>query len=68
MDYINYRTVMVEKCWSKIKSKIKRDKDSKLMPRIAEACKTVTVADRQGWIRHFETYWERCIDKELDLK
>jgi hypothetical protein len=51
---------MVEKCWSKIKSKIKRDKDSKLMPRIAEACKAVTVADCQGW--------ERCIDKELDLK
>lgn len=39
-----------------------------LTPRIAEACKQVTVADCQGWIRHAESYWDRCIESEVVLK
>jgi transposase len=61
----------IEECWSKIKKNIKRnplDKSDTLTPRIAEACKQVTVTDCQGWIRHAETYWDRCIQKENGLK
>ena len=39
-----------------------------LTPRIAEACKQVIVADRQGWIRHAESYWDRFIEREVGLK
>jgi hypothetical protein len=38
------------------------------MPRIGEACSTVTVEDCQGWIRHAETYWDRCLQREIGLK
>lgn len=61
----------IEECWAKIKSNIKRsplDSSSKLTPRIIEACKSVTVQDCLGWIRHSETYWDKCINKELYLK
>ncbi|OBZ82979.1 hypothetical protein A0J61_08975 [Choanephora cucurbitarum] len=49
----------IEECWSKIKKNIRRnplDKSDMLTSRIAEACKQVTVADCQGWIRHAEIY------------
>ncbi|KAG2195265.1 hypothetical protein INT46_001996 [Mucor plumbeus] len=58
-------------CWSKIKQNIQRNplkKGDELKPRIVEACKTVTVEDCQGWIRHAETYWDRCLNKEIGLK
>lgn len=61
----------IEECWAKIKSKIKRnplDTNSKLTPRIVEACQSVSVNDCLGWIRHAETYWDRCTNKELYLK
>lgn len=61
----------IEECWSKIKKHIRRnplDKSDTLTPRIAEACKQVTVSNCQGWIRHSETYWDRCLQKELGLK
>lgn len=61
----------IEECWSKIKKSIRRnplDKSDMLTPRIGEACKQVTVADCQGWIRHTETYWDRCIEREVGLK
>jgi hypothetical protein len=53
----------IEECWSKIKGNIKRnplDNNSKLTPRIVEDC--------LGWIKHSESYWDRCINKELGLK
>lgn len=61
----------IEECWSKIKKNIRRNplnKSDMLTPRIAEACKQVTVADCQGWIRHAESYWDRCIEREVGLK
>ncbi|KAI9302354.1 hypothetical protein BJ944DRAFT_146174, partial [Cunninghamella echinulata] len=57
----------IEECWSKIKKNIRRNplgKDDQLTPRIAEACKAVTVEDCLGWISHSEKYWERCLQKE----
>ncbi|KAG2213333.1 hypothetical protein INT45_013200 [Circinella minor] len=61
----------IEECWSKIKKLIRRnplDERDTLTPRIAEACLKVTVEDCNGWIRHAETYWDRCLEKELRLK
>jgi transposase len=61
----------IEECWAKIKANIKRNplsKDDQLSDRISEACHTVTIEDCQGWIRHAETYWDRCLQKELGLK
>lgn len=49
----------IEECLAKIKGNIRRsplDENSTLTPRIAEACKTVTVDNCLGWIRHSETY------------
>lgn len=60
----------IEECWSKIKKHIKRNplaKDDQLTPRIAAACNTVTVDDC-GWIRHSESFWERCLQRELGLR
>ncbi|KAG1444154.1 hypothetical protein G6F56_010411 [Rhizopus delemar] len=61
----------IEECWTKIKSNMKGsplDSSSKLIPRIIEACESVTVQDCLGWIRHSETYWGKCLNKELYLK
>lgn len=61
----------IEECWAKIKSNIKRnplDKADTLTSRLPGACQAVTVEDCQGWIRHAETFWDRCIDKELGLR
>ena len=61
----------IEECWSKIKKLIRRnplDERDTLTLRIAEACLKVTVEDCNGWIRHAETYWDRCLKKELRLK
>ncbi|KAI8635724.1 hypothetical protein BD408DRAFT_325637, partial [Parasitella parasitica] len=57
----------IEECWSKIKSNIRRnplDTGDKLTPRIKEACLTVTADNCIGWIRHAETYWDRCLQNE----
>ncbi|KAG0737799.1 hypothetical protein G6F57_011932 [Rhizopus arrhizus] len=62
---------LIEECWSKIKKNIRRnplDKVDHLTPRIAEACNLITKSDCRGWIRHAETYWERCLQKEKGLK
>ncbi|CEP15026.1 hypothetical protein [Parasitella parasitica] len=61
----------IEECWSKIKSNIKRnplDKADNLTLHLPGPCGSVTVQDCQGWIRHAETFWDRCINKELGLK
>jgi transposase len=61
----------IEECWSKIKQNIRRnplEEGDELTPRIAGAFCTVIVEDCQGWIRHAETYWDRCIQRELNLK
>ncbi|KAG2212586.1 hypothetical protein INT47_000562 [Mucor saturninus] len=62
---------LIEECWSKIKSNIKRnplDKADNLTSRLPGVCGSVTVQDCQGWIRHAETFWDRCIKKELRLR
>lgn len=61
----------IEECWSKIKKHIRRnplDKADTLTPRITQAIATVTPEDCKGWVRHAETYWDRCLDKEIGLK
>lgn len=61
----------IEECWSKIKSNIKRsplDKADNLTSRLPGACGSVTAQDCQGWVRHAETFWDRCINKELGLR
>lgn len=61
---------LIEECWSKIKSNIKRsplDKADNLTSRLPGACGSVTAQDCQGWVRHAETFWDRCINKELGL-
>ncbi|KAG2209702.1 hypothetical protein INT47_001848 [Mucor saturninus] len=53
------------------KSNIKRnplDKADTLISRLPAACGSVTVKDIQGWVRHTETFWDRCINKELGLR
>lgn len=60
----------IEECWSKIKKHIKRNPLSSLdtlTPRIQAACLTVTTEDCLGWIRHSESFWDRCLDEELGL-
>lgn len=60
----------IEERWSKIKSNIKRaplDENSILTPHIVQACQRVTIDDCLDWIRHSESYWDRCINKELGL-
>ena len=62
---------LIEECWSKTKKLIRRnplDKCDTLTPLITEACCKITVEDCKGWIRHAETYWDRCLEKELRLK
>lgn len=61
----------IEECWSKIKKNIRGNPLSKLdqlTPRIDDACATVTVQDCIGWIGHSESFWDRCIAKELELR
>ncbi|KAI8882214.1 hypothetical protein K501DRAFT_187167 [Backusella circina FSU 941] len=61
----------IEECWSKIKSNIKRnplDEADTLTSRLPAACGSVTVKDCQGWVKHAETFWDRCINKELGLR
>ncbi|KAI9338621.1 hypothetical protein BD770DRAFT_476871 [Pilaira anomala] len=61
----------IEECWSKVKKNIRRNplnKSDMLTPRIPEVCTQVTIADCNNWIKHAETYWERCLQKELGLK
>ncbi|KAL0087287.1 hypothetical protein J3Q64DRAFT_1833561 [Phycomyces blakesleeanus] len=52
----------IEKCWSKIKSNMKRktlDNADTLTSRLPAACGSVTVQDCQVWVRHAETFWDR---------
>lgn len=61
----------IEECWSKMKKFIRRnplDESDALTPRIAESCRQITTEDCKGWIRHAETFWDRCLDKEIGLK
>ncbi|KAI8880950.1 hypothetical protein K501DRAFT_190068, partial [Backusella circina FSU 941] len=44
------------------------DKADQPTPRIASACRKVSVSDCQGWIRHSESFWDRCINKEVGLR
>ncbi|CEP06802.1 hypothetical protein [Parasitella parasitica] len=61
----------IEECWSKMKKHIRRnplDKADTLTPRIAESISKVTIDDCKGWVRQAETFWDRCLNKELRLK
>ncbi|KAG1440541.1 hypothetical protein G6F56_011877 [Rhizopus delemar] len=61
----------IEKCRPKIKSNIKRaplDENSTLTPHIVQACQTVTDDGCLSWIRHSQSYRNRCINKGLGLK
>lgn len=61
----------IEECWSKIKKHIRRSplsKEDPLTPRIAEACKMVSVKDCVDWISNSEQYWEKCLQKEVGIK
>lgn len=61
----------IEECWSKIKKLIRRnplDKADTLTPRIGEACCQITIDNCKGWVRHAETYWDRCLANEIGLK
>ncbi|KAG2196514.1 hypothetical protein INT47_012808, partial [Mucor saturninus] len=44
------------------------DKADNLTSRLPGACGSVTVQDCQGWIRYAETFWDKCINKELGLR
>jgi transposase len=60
----------IEEGWSKIKKNTRRHpltKLDQLNPRISAACATITVEDCRGWIRHAESFWDRCLAKELLL-
>ncbi|CEP10225.1 hypothetical protein [Parasitella parasitica] len=60
----------IEECWSKIKKHGKRNPLSALdssTPRIQEACRSVSTKDCLGWIRHSESFWDRCLEEELSL-
>ncbi|KAG1438143.1 hypothetical protein G6F56_012772 [Rhizopus delemar] len=60
----------IEEMWPKIKFGVRRndltDKDM-LMPRIVEASREVTVADCEGWIRHAQSFFDRCLNMEHKL-
>lgn len=60
----------IEEMWSKIKFGVRRndltDKDT-LVPRIVEASREVTVADCEGWIRHAQSFFDRCLNMEHKL-
>ncbi|KAI8073711.1 hypothetical protein BDF21DRAFT_465136 [Thamnidium elegans] len=43
------------------------DKADTLTSRLPAACRPVTVQVCQCWVRHAETFWDRCINKELGL-
>ncbi|KAI8641167.1 hypothetical protein BD408DRAFT_307525, partial [Parasitella parasitica] len=50
-----------------IKSNIKRnplDKEDTLTSRLPAACQSVTAQGCQGWLKHAETLWDRCIENE----
>ncbi|KAG2192018.1 hypothetical protein INT47_008244 [Mucor saturninus] len=60
----------IEECYSKIKKHIKRNTLSTLdtlTPRVKAACETIITEDCNGWIRHSETYWDKCLKKESKL-
>ncbi|KAG1576847.1 hypothetical protein G6F46_005497 [Rhizopus delemar] len=57
----------IEEFWAKLKTPVRRspmtDRDN-LVVRIREAAEQVTPEDCQGWIRHAESFFERCLNKE----
>ena len=57
----------IEEFWTKVKTLVRRspmtDCDN-LVARIREAAGKVTPEDCQGWIRHSESFFERCLNKE----
>lgn len=60
----------IEECWAKLKANVRRNplsSQDKLSPRVLEAAHTITAQDCQGWIRHSESFWQRCLDKEVGL-
>jgi transposase len=55
----------IEEFWSKVKYHVKRsalDTNDTLTPRIKEACKTVTLSDCRGWIRHSVSFFQDCLN------
>ncbi|KAG0735226.1 hypothetical protein G6F57_007175 [Rhizopus arrhizus] len=57
----------IEEFWAKVKTLVRRspvtDRNN-LVARIREAAENVTPEDCQGWIRHSESFFERCLNKE----
>lgn len=59
----------IEEFWAKVKTNVRRDcltVNDNLGDRITEAGKLVTRSDCQGWIRHSMTFFERCVDGEIN--
>ncbi|KAG1534972.1 hypothetical protein G6F46_011701 [Rhizopus delemar] len=60
-------TEEVKEFWAKVKTLVRRspmtDRDN-LVARIKEAAEQVTPEDCQGWIRHAESFFESCLNKE----
>ncbi|KAG1473327.1 hypothetical protein G6F56_001016 [Rhizopus delemar] len=60
----------IEEMWSKIKFGVRRNdltEKGTLVPRIVEASREVTVADCEGWIRHAQSFFDRCLNMEPKL-
>ena len=58
----------IEECWAKIKNGVRSapltDRDN-LIQRIAESGRKVTASDCEGWIRHSESFFDRCLNEEI---
>jgi transposase len=57
----------IEEFWAKVKILVRRfpmtDRDN-LVASIREAAEKVTPEDCQDWVRHPESFFERCLNKE----
>ncbi|KAG2216846.1 hypothetical protein INT45_013990 [Circinella minor] len=58
---------LIEEFWSKLKACVKREilpTSNPFKPRTIQPTYLVTARDFQGWIRHAESYFPRCILEE----
>lgn len=57
----------IEECWAKIKAEVRKTPlkgKENLALRIQEAAQTVTAKDCQGWVRHSQMFFGKCLDME----
>lgn len=60
----------IEEFWSKVKFGVRREELSEkdqLTPRIMDSVKKVSPTDCEGWIRHSISFFERCLNEEINL-